>query len=444
MRALRQFSRIPAHLFLCAYVLIAWGVTVQDGRYTPLALTLILSALACVAAGAAIVRWRPQDRWKWTPGRVFCCLALLALLWIGQTVRPAIYGQQPWYDTAFFGATCALMMLAIPCYLLGLAPQRLRRGAWIAGVAAAVMLRLLVPTVSPAPIIDVFTTGQESAQHLLEGKNPYTTPVSDPYDGQEYYGYTIVGYMYPPSTLLLQTIGFLVGDIRYASVLGELAVLAALWWLLRRADAPFRELLTLCFLWHPRGLFVIEQAWTEPLILLGFSAFLVLWTQGRRTAAAAVYGFVLSIKQSLVFLFFHWFLLEYRPRRIALGLLIGALTALPFLLWGPRALWEGGFLFQLRTGFRDTALTVFAPLHEAYGIVPPKWWSGVIGLGATGLTALAFRRLAQPLGYLLAISCTMFAVFALGAQAFCNYYYLVGVFLLFCVAEMGRPAEHAD
>ena len=57
------------------------------------------------------------------------------------------------------------------------------RVVFFAAVAAGFVLRLAMPVVSPSPVIDVFAQFQESAQHLLEGLNPYTVPFSDVYRG---------------------------------------------------------------------------------------------------------------------------------------------------------------------------------------------------------------------------------------------------------------------
>src|SRR5262249_365127 len=137
-------------------------------------------------------------------------------------------------------------------------------------VLLAFVLRALIPWGSPAPIIDVFVMFQESAQHALHGLNPYSTPVSDVYQGSQDFGYHIWGYAYLPTNLYAHVLAYAAfGDVRYGYVVAEAVCVGVLWWLGRHTgQRVVAELVVLLFLFHPRGLFVLEQAWTEPLIAM--------------------------------------------------------------------------------------------------------------------------------------------------------------------------------
>ena len=317
------------------------------------------------------------------------------------------------------------------------------RAVFVAGVMAGFGLRIWMLRVSPAPVIDVFVEFQESAQHLLAGLNPYTVPVSDVYRGTQDYGYRLLGYAYLPANLYLQTLAYsLAGDFRYACIAAEAIVAFALY----RVAGPGRRvamLAVLLFLFHPRGLLVIEQGWTEPFIAGAFALF--LWLRARRPeslGAAAAYGYMLSLKQYLVYFVLHLFMIERRGKALAVAAVTGILTCVPFLVWDPSSFLTYAVKFQLETPFRPDGLTVVSLLYRLFGFTAGKWLAGLVGLAVALYTYRRFLRLGL-LGYLFAVTLTTFSIFLFGSQAFCNYYYLVSVLCLFLFAACARPSEPA-
>jgi hypothetical protein len=308
---------------------------------------------------------------------------------------------------------------------------------------AGFALRIWMLRVSPAPVIDVFVEFQESARHLLAGLNPYTVPVSDVYRGTQDYGYRLLGYAYLPANLYLQTLAYsLAGDFRYACIAAEAIVAFALY----RVAGPGRRvamLAVLLFLFHPRGLLVIEQGWTEPFIAGAFALF--LWLRARRPeslGAAAAYGYMLSLKQYLVYFVLHLFMIERRGKALAVAAATGLVTLVPFLVWDPSSFFTYAVKFQLETPFRPDGLTVVSLLYRLFGFTAGKWLAGLVGLGVALYTYRRFLRLGL-VGYLLAVTLTTFSIFLFGSQAFCNYYYLVSVLCVFLIAACARPSEPA-
>jgi hypothetical protein len=295
---------------------------------------------------------------------------------------------------------------------------------------------------SPAPVIDVFVEFQESARNLLAGLNPYTVPVSDVYQGTRDYGYRLLGYAYLPANLLLQTAAYaLAGDFRYGCIAAEAVVAFALYRVARPAPGRLAPMLVvLLFLFHPRGLLVIEQGWTEPFIAGAFALF--LWLRDRRPESswpAAAYGYMLSLKQYLVYFVLHLFMIERRGKALAVAAVTGFLTLVPFLVWDPVSFYTYGVKFQLETTFRPDGLTVVALLYRLFGFTAGKWLAALVGLGVAAYTYSRFLALGL-VGYLLAVTLTTFSIFLFGSQAFCNYYYLVSVLCLFVLAAHARPA----
>ena len=379
-----------------AFVALAGAMVSGNGRYTPLAIVLALggfgglTVLARETSSSRSSDTRPRMQARRRAGaaertweHVLAVSVLLCLI-LGLTTPPGAFVQGAAYRVV--QAVVNLVLIgAVGSTFLRRAPAfRSCRAVFFAAVVAGFGLRLAMPVVSPSPVIDVFVQFQESAQHLLAGLNPYTVPFSDVYHGTRDYGYHTFGYAYLPANLLLQTVAYwLTGDIRYGCIAAEAVVAMALYRIARPAPGRLAPMLVvLLFLFHPRGLFVIEQAWTEPFIAGAFALF--LWLRDRRPGsvwAAAAYGYMLSLKQYLVYFVLHLFMIERRPKALAAAAATGFLTLVPFLVWNPVSLYTYGVMFQLETPFRPDGLTVVTLLYRLFGFTAGKWLAALVGLG---------------------------------------------------------------
>lgn len=147
---------------------------------------------------------------------------------------------------------------------------------------------------------------QNSARTLFDGRNPYEGVIPNIYSDNSLYGDKLVngenltiGNPYPPLSIYLSSLGFLLGgDIRY-SHLAAIVFAAALMIFLR----PNKETLLAAsiFLFTPRVFFVLEQSWTEPLIVVSFV--IVIWSVlncPKWTPFAL--GLLLASKQYMIFM----------------------------------------------------------------------------------------------------------------------------------------------
>lgn len=420
-----------------AVVALALAAFVDHGRYSPLALALLTLALAALAAAA----WRasrPATPVADAEGPLLG--ALLAFLLAGLLDAPG-YDLRDGSFTTWFRALQGGLLLATAVGATRPGDDRAWRALFAAGVAIGFGLRAGLLVASPHPQIDVFTQFQHASAQLLQGRNPYAEPVPDT-PGAGTFGYRVVAYSYPPAGLLPMALAWAVaGDVRLAGVAAEAVAAVALHALARRASARVAQLLVLLLLFHPRGLYVIEQAWNEPLLVGAAAVYLYAASRGPGSGwTALALGAWLSLKQYLVF-FAAAALAPRERRRLALPALAVALaTWLPFLAWNPRAAIDNGLLFQLRTAFRPDGLTLFAPLHAAFGWTPGKGTALVVGsvVAATAYRALGGREPAAAL--YVGLLATAFAFF-FGTQAFCNYFYFLGALLLFLVALRLDPGR---
>lgn len=432
-----------SHAVLAAFFLLSAALWLSDGQYTVPALRLTVAAFGCLLLAAWLAVRRGMGD---TPQPVAIVLVAAILFLLSIRREPGIYLAGEGYLALAQAVSLGMILVLLAGYLITPVEgnswcTRLRNAVFGLSVGLLCLLQLGMPMASPVPAIDVWTTAQDSAQHLLSGQNPYATPVSKIYGEGEVFGYVLKAYNYLPANLELQTPAYaLFGDVRYALIMALWVFLGTLWLLSAGLPLAERQLLLLLALAQPRLLFVIEQAWTEPFILAAFGLMLLAHQRGWRLRSALAYGAMLSLKQYVLFFAFHWLILERRWTFLAAGVALAGLTLLPFVLWDPLRLWSEGVLFQLQTGFRSDSLTIASVFYREFGLEAPKWWTVVVGAVAAVAGPYALRSLEPLSRYLFSVTITTFALFLFGSQAFMNYYFLVGGLLLCLLTIVPRRA----
>jgi hypothetical protein len=431
-------------MLLLSFVTMALGVAADHGHYSPRALAWVGASTVCLVIAARQYR-AGKVRSVMAPEKLLAGTLVLLLL-TGLLDQPGIYLQTSVYGRVYFAGQLGLALAVGAGFLWPRSGDRWRGAVFAAGLVLGFGLRIGMVLASPAPQIDVFTQFQESAAHLLHGLNPFLTPITEPPPGAATFGYHVTGYAYPPASLYAQTLFYsLFGDIRYAHIASELIAVAGLYAIVPKARRASGQLLVLLFLFHPRGFFVIEQAWNEPL-LVGCAG-IFLWLAVTRPASRwvpVVFGVFLSLKQYLVFFAALFFLRPKLWRWLPLVSVVVLATWLPFLVWDAPSGLQNGLLFQFRTPFRPDGLTISAALFRCCGWAATKWVAIAVGVATTAFTHLLLNGRSLG-GYLYASVLTTLAVFLSGSQAFCNYYYFLGAMLLFLVAiRLREEVSHAN
>ncbi len=386
------------------------------------------------------------------PGNFSTHLVLLPLpIWfileliLGLQDSFIFYNQVPFYPIFVRGVTWVLILLAAT-YLLEF--SRFSRIAPLKGLFEQrffiiILLNLILKfaTVFASFIhqIDVGIMMQEASAHLLAGLNPYAIPTA---------GHA--GFVYLPMHLLLPLPFYvLLGDTRFGGIIWELVGVIFLYALARRELADIKlvrlaELVLLLFLWQPRSLFVIEQAWGEPLAI-GMTV-LVFYFFARNPDSfipAVLLAVLLAIKQYLIFMALPLFMLyhfkwkQYGITAVAFGLII-----LPFVLWDPPAFYNRNVVHFFRLPVQTSALSLTAYLWEHYGLLLPRWISPVLAAVTALAGGVGLKHLGL-VGYFHVVVLTFFSLFVPGQQAFANYYYLLSFFMVmgvifFIIQFMGR------
>jgi hypothetical protein len=435
----RSFEAAERHRWLApgsalAAILLGLALQQSNGFLEPTALGLAVTAFALLFV--ATVDSRPLssvrlDRWL-VP--VIAALGVAVQTRLLLTARagivvPSIGASVQTFHWAVASFALAGTLLALrPCW-----PR------WTTMVLLAVLVGAhfwagrWVIVHAPTPPIDVWIFHRTAVSALHRGINPYAITFPNIFGG-EFYGpglssgnRLLFGYPYFPLTLLAVMPGqILGGDPRY-SMLVAMEIAAVL--MVRSRSNGFGTLAAVLYLTTPRSFFVLEEAWTEPVAVLGLA--LVTWAACRdRRWLPWLFGSFVVIKQYLVLvvpavtLLAGWPLRDRAFVRFAMRAAIaGAVLTIPFFLWNPAAFWQSVVALQLRQPFRGDALSLFA-WWASNGHEPPSSLVSFVAVGIVMCVAL-WRLPRTAAGFAAAVTTSLFAFFLFNKQAFCNYYFFV-------------------
>jgi hypothetical protein len=417
--------------------------------FNPVALVLVLAAFGLTLAGSSV---RLPPRVESVAGRIVHGLLLLVVA--GQTVallilRPGIFLAP---GTSLVGFRLGVLLLGL--VILNYGDLRFLPKTWVFPLMLVVhfLLGAWLLQASPKPRIDVWYFQQLASERLLNGQNPYAEDYPNIYDQSEtaaYYGGGVLqndripSFPYPPLSLLLVLPGYLLGDVRWALLLAQSGTAAFLVARGRRLGLPPGhpgELVGVALLCHPRGLLVLENAWTEPLMALAVSACAWALAGRRKAGVGAALGGLFSVKQHGVFwLPCLWAGKCLRPRDLVVGVGGAALVVLPFLVWDFPALWRGVVAFHFLQPFRPDALSVPAAVYTLTGW-QLAFWSGF--LAAAGVGALVVWRAVPTLAHAALGGAALYlAFFLFNKQAFLNYYWFTQALLCTAVSASFIPGR---
>ena len=311
---------------------------------------------------------------------------------------------------------------------------------------------LWVLQASPRPAIDVFVFQQQASDALLHGRNPYTLTFPNIYGHTSFYGSELTdgrtlffGFPYPPLSLFLASLGFATtGDYRSAQLVAFVVSAACL--VALRPD-HLGALAAAIFLFTPRGLFVLEQGWTEPFGVALLGLVLVAAVRAPRILWLAL-GCFIGWKQYTVVLLPLTALLLPRPfswkawaRLVVPALLVALAVSLPLALWDARGFFRSVVWLQTVQPFRADALS-FPSALVAMGYTPPAVVPTLLVLTALAVAVVLLWAPRTPQGFALAVTLVLGVFFAFNKQSFCNYWFLVlGATALAVASFTSKPAR---
>lgn len=440
------------------------------GLYLCLSLVLVVShghygagpVVMVVAVGLVLVGARKlsrEERRLDAAVLLGCSLANLAILTAGtqmiyaREAEPLKVLRNMLFVTAF---TVALALVAQR------QPHRYLKWASVALAAVALVAMLvgkaMVIRASPQPFIDVWTSSVAAVDHLLAGRNPYTQQYVDIYAGS--YNYK-PGMPYGPSFLLWSALwAKLFGgqhDVRVGLFVAEVLLAVGLGALVWRRSRDLLMALGLALLWatNPIALFVLEQSWVDPLLMVALVGCLLALHERRLALAGGALGFAFTVKTYAIVavgLIGLWVIANHGlkgSKRFIIG--AAATTAaflVPFIAMDPGAFWNSMFGLWANQAPRADALTLTALRGELEGLQGHEALRPIYGpfnIATLVLSATAawwmFKRAgpsAARLAWGLAAVHVWFFLFA--RQAFCNYYYYALLFPALVLASMPTRA----
>lgn len=308
-----------------------------------------------------------------------------------------------------------------------------RPGAWAVPAALAAVTGLVTIAVVRDPHIDVWYLLQQSSDGLLQGKDMYRQHWVHSHGLQAVYPYL------PLTTVLLAPFRWLLGDVRIGLLLASLLTSYAV----RRAAPAVAAGLPLLVLVQPHWPFLIDQSWTEPLVLALLAAALVALASDRPGWAVVALAAALACKQHVALLlplFAVWPGFGWR-RTVASGALAGV-AVLPWFVAGPRDMWHDAVHANLALGVLRRALCLPSLLDRLGWTV--GFWLLLAAL-ALAYAAVLTRAPRTPAGLALGSGVVLLTVCLANKQSFFNHYTLAVGLLVVAVglAGRGRPRGYA-
>lgn len=424
--ALPRRAALGSALLLLGSVALA-GETAIQAVYTPdvLARLTVLAGVALTGLVLGGARCRPP---VWA-------IVLSALIGVRALAVAPPLDNVIASGRLLTGVLVVAAATSVPALLPLLRGLHTKQVAAVALTVAAAGYALVV--LGGTPVIDVWALLQGAGQGLTHGLNPYelTFPASPP-------GQTDHCFTYLPATVLLTTPGVWFGDARWA----ELALLLGagvllVWHLQRRGGA--RMSLAVLVVVLPGTVYLVQQSWTETLVLPALVAAAVLADRGRTGWAAMVFGVALATKQHVVLLV-PLLLLLYRFRLRDLVVAGGTAAALtvPWLMANPARFVGCTADFFLSAEAPRTSLSWWVHLPEPFRLP-------LLGVALLAGYLLAWRYCPRSGGGFLLGAAVVFMTFGLvNKQTFLNQWWLVAALVIAGLALTGPPpapaAAHDD
>ncbi|HEV3144115.1 MAG TPA: glycosyltransferase family 87 protein [Gemmataceae bacterium] len=344
-------------------------------------------------------------------------LWLLAMAWVGCLIAAVI------------------IVFRMPPLLYPQLETRSQRSVFALAVVLAVgfALRAIVLYASPNPVIDVYSWLRDSSTQVLHGRNPYSEEIQTPYGTKRaaHYGVREPADArppaYPPLPILLclpfRALGL---DVRWANIVGDLMAGVALFGVAAHRGRPSFGLICAClFLNLPRSVWIIEQAWYEPMLagLFGLGFWLIEYEGARRWLGFVLLALGLTGKQFGLPLLFPLAWSQRRHWRMLLaGLIVAGLVMLPWLVWSPHDFFDVILFKHLHRPPQFHSLTVVSACAQIFGVYPLRMVNWAIAVGL--ILAISWRTPQQGAAAALGVGTALFVFCIFHTQGFPNYFYL--------------------
>jgi hypothetical protein len=417
--------RMPARALLVAWSLLATGISLRDGTYSPLALLAVTSGYAVLLA-SVLTGGRPNPLVDAHDARRALAVPA-ALIAVGSVVWARHWYAAGAWLTVSHWANGAAVVAAIAT----LWPRWNRtRPAWLLPAGLAALAGIAMILAAPRPHIDVWFLLQDSTRGLAEGRNMYhqTWPESTGL-------YAVYPYL-PITSVLLAPFRLLLGDVRYGLLLAGLLASAAT---RRRAGPAVPALLPLLLVLAPKATFALQQSWTEPLLVAALAGMVLAVQTGRTGWAVTAFGLALATKQHMVLLvpLAIWWP-AFGPRRTAMAAGLAGVLVAPWVVADPVAFWHDAGYANLALEVQTRSLGL-PSLLVRHGVTTP-FLVTLLALVAAYAVVYRCRLVRDGSGFALAGALVLWTLDLTNKQAFFNHYTLPLALIVLAIAA-ARPVD---
>jgi hypothetical protein len=407
-------------LVLTAWSLLSVGMSLHEGEYDPAGLGCVVLGLAMLAA-VVVGGFVPRRPTRVELGALIAVSLVCALAHPVDRLMHVSHG-----DLVAIQVAAALTVVAAAATLW------LRRAqlAWIAGAAVAIVTGCIVIAAVPDPHIDVWYLLQQSSSGLLSGDDMYRQHWAHSHGLQAVYPYL------PMSTVLLAPFRWIVGDVRAGLLLASIGTSA----LLRRFAPAAPVALSLLILVQPHWAFLVDQSWTEPMLLFLLCAAVFATERDHPLVAVLALGAALAAKQHVVLLlplFALWPAFGWRRAIASAG--VAAVAVLPWVIAGPADFWHDAVHANLDLGVIPRALSV--PSFLLHHGVTVGFWFPLAALALAYAACLRAPRTAT--GLALGSALVLWTLDATNKQSFFNHYTLPLGLLVLALTASSASADRA-
>ena len=422
----RERSSSSSLLVIFAMVSLGYVLHVTNGSYTPKGIPPLMAAWGAMLL--AFTWRRPLSFSLESIAVAGLCFQLY--LMVG---TPLIWG---WKTVVGRGGLVSIqqgLMLVAVCAGLSLTEKSPLSKLWFpALVAVYFAMGLYILKLVPNPFIDVFSFSKEAIHELLNGRSPYGFQATNIYPKDTpYYPPSAVlgdkltfGYAYLPLPLLISVPGALLGDLRY-SMLASMSLAALLIGYARPGRLP--KLAAALLLFTPKTFLILENAWTDPTIVLATAAVAFVAIRARSWVWLPA-GFFLAMKQQMFIGIPALLLLVPKPRTVGnavqFGLKAGGValaTMVFFIVWDPHGFARSAL--DLRELYRLDSVSLLAHLGQNGGVQLSKWtWALVL----IPVAAFGYWRLPRTVfGFALFNAALHSTIYVFGTHGFSNEHFNV-------------------
>lgn len=369
---------------------------------------------------------------------------------IGLACFTAVWIRDPTY--LFFPSppTATVLGLMVVPFLTGLGlvirrhkAQLLPIWVWTSVVLVAVLGAIVIRATGGAGI-DVMFLHRQAADAVAAGESPYGPAVDVP-NGSPYAspGERIIGYPYPPVTLLAFSLGeWMLGDPRWTAWVAAVTLLAALAAMALRTKNQVANAVAVFLALVPGWPLIMQTGWTEVVsiaLLLGAAA---MW---RRPLLSAIFlGLAMASKQyfavAVPLLLLHP---ATRGRRSLIAIGIATVTLLPAFLLDPSGAWQSMVVFHVNSAPRPDSsnLVGLLALFDRVVEVPLI----VAGLAPMTVAWLLSRHATGVGSFYASMGLVLSTFFLLTTQTFANYWLLIaGLCAIAAVIPTHEPEVRAS